>query len=183
MSNSKPIPILRIITTHGLKGELKALPLTNDFSLIPKIKNFFINPDLSSPLEVESIRPGPGEGIFLIKFKNISFAEAQNLLHRLLYIPTSELPSPEEEEIYLYQLEGLRVEDKEGFFLGKVSLVIPTLDYFLLLVKGKEYEFYLPLVEEYVEELNLTEGKILVKEVEFLKALQTQGKDTEKRKS
>ena len=167
----KLIPILKIVSTHGLKGEVKALPLTNNFKFILAVKKFYPQPNPKEPLEVESIRLGPGEKFFLVKFKKIDFHSANSLINSTLYISEEELPTSSEEEVYVYELEGLKVVDKEGKFWGEVSEVMPLGEYNLLRVKSEDLDFYLPLVAEYVEEIDLASGKILVKEISSLAEL------------
>ena len=45
---------------------------------------------------------------------------------------------------------------------------MPMGEYDLILVKGKKGEFYIPLVEEYIEEMDFTSGVIITKEIEAL---------------
>jgi len=47
----KLLPILRVISTHGLKGEVKALPLTTNDELILKAKGFTSDPFPKIPLK------------------------------------------------------------------------------------------------------------------------------------
>jgi 16S rRNA processing protein RimM len=167
----KLLPILRVISTHGLKGEVKALPLTTNDELILKAKRFYLRAFPQDPLEVESIRPGPGERAFLLKFKNVDFESVQGLINSTLYLPEEELPTSSEDEVYIYELEGLNVEDNEGRVWGVVSEVMPLGEYNLLRVESEEFDFYIPLVSEYVEEIDLENRKIVVKDVSALAEL------------
>jgi 16S rRNA processing protein RimM len=167
----KLLPILKVVSTHGLKGEVKALPLTTNDELILKAKRFYLRSFSQDPLEVESIRPGPGERVFLLKFKNVDFESAQGLIKSTLYLPVEELPTSSEDEVYIYELEGLKVEDSEGRAWGVISEVMPLGEYSLLRVESEEFDFYIPLVSEYVEEIDLENRKIVVKDVSALAEL------------
>ncbi len=170
-THKKLFPILKVVSTHGLKGEVKALPLTTNDEVILKAKRFYLRAFSQDPLEVESIRPGPGERVFLLKFKNVDFQAAQGLIKSTLYLPIEELPTSSEDEVYIYELEGLKVEDNEGRAWGVVSEVMPLGEYNLLRVESEEFDFYIPLVSEYVEEIDLENRKIVVKDVSALAEL------------
>ena len=162
------VPIAKILTTHGIKGELKVSPLIFSSDVLFQIKKFYLSKDKTQVLEVENIRKGPGFNILLIKFKNTEFEEAQALINQTLYAELEDLPELEEDEFYYYQILGFEVRDKNGKVWGKVKEIMPMGEYDLILVKGKKGEFYIPLVEEYIEEMDFTSGVIITKEIEAL---------------
>ena len=162
------VPIAKILTTHGIKGELKVSPLIFSSDALFQIKKFYLSKDKTQVLEVENIRKGPGFNILLIKFKNTEFEEAQALINQTLYAELEDLPELEEDEFYYYQILGFEVRDKNGKVWGKVKEIMPMGEYDLILVKGKKGEFYIPLVEEYIEEMDFTSGVIITKEIEAL---------------
>ncbi len=170
------IPIAKILTTHGIKGELKVSPFTFNSEVLCNIKRFYLSKEDLEFLEVESCRKGPGFEIVLIKFKEISFEEAESLKNRILYVDTQELPSLEKDEFYYYQLIGLEVRDKKSRLWGKIVEIMPMGEYDLILVKKQKESFYIPLIKEYVEEIDLKKGFVLVKDIEALFEVQTSKK-------
>ncbi len=162
------IPIAKILTTHGIKGEVKVSPLTFNSELLFRIKKFYLSKDKTDLLEVESVRKGPGFEIVLIKFKNIDFEKAKTLTNQILYVDLQDLPSLEEDEFYYHQILNFEVKDKKGNYWGKVKEIMPMGEYNLILVKKDKEEFYIPLVEEYVEEIDFQAGIILVKDIKDL---------------
>jgi len=163
------IPVAKILTTHGIRGELKVSPLLSNSELLFQIKNFYPSKNKENPLEVENIRKGPGYNIYLVKFKDIGFEEAQALTNQILYIDLEDLPELGEDEFYYYQIIGFKVKDKENNLWGEIKEIMPMGEYDLILVKNQEgEEFYIPLVEEYVEEINFQEKTLLVKNIKEL---------------
>jgi 16S rRNA processing protein RimM len=75
-------------------------------------------------------------------------------------VERSELPEPEENEYYAFQLVGLEVEETGGKKLGRVSEVAsrPGND-----VLELDTGLALPLVDACVQEVDLDAGRILVK--------------------
>ncbi len=163
------IPVAKVLTTHGLKGELKISPLLSHSEIFFQIKNLYLGKNKENPLEVDTIRKGPGYNIYLVKFKNVDFEEAQTLIKKTLYIDLEELPALESDEYYYYQIIGFEVKDINDFPWGEVKEIMPMGEYELILVKNdKGEEFYIPLVEEYVEEMDFISKIIRVKNVKDL---------------
>ncbi len=76
-----------------------------------------------------------------------------------LEVPRAELPEPEEDSYYVFQLVGLRVEEEGGAELGGVADVVPgSANDVLELDSG----LLLPLVEECVRQVDLERGRIVV---------------------
>lgn len=162
----RKVLIARITRAHGMKGEVKVLPfLIKNPEIIPEIPRFYrrLGKDSFEPLMPESVRPAPGGG-FLIKFSGVEGREAAENLHEVdLYAELSDLPPKEEDEYYLYELEGLKVVSPDGEELGKVVGVMPVGPYDLLEIKKKgEKSFYLPMIEGIIEKIDLEEGLIEV---------------------
>ena len=162
----RKVLIARITRAHGMKGEVKVLPfLIKNPEIIPEIPRFYrrLGKDSFEPLMPESVRPAPGGG-FLIKFSGVEEREAAESLHEVdLYAELSDLPPKEEDEYYLYELEGLKVVSPDGEELGKVVGVMPVGPYDLLEIKKKgEKSFYLPMIEGIIEKIDLEEGLIEV---------------------
>jgi len=163
------VPIGKILGTHGLKGEVKFSPFSLDFDFLFAIQRFYLSKKGDRFFEVESLRQGPGFNVFLIKFKGVNYEEAQSLKNLILYIDTKDLPQPEEGEFYYYQVLGaLVIDEKSGKIWGKVKEIMPVGEYDLFLVESDSGSFYIPLVEEFVKDINLLEKKILVRSIEDL---------------
>jgi 16S rRNA processing protein RimM len=77
----------------------------------------------------------------------------------LLEVPASELPRPEPDSYYAFQLVGLAVEEEGGRDLGRVEEVEPGVANDVLRL---DTGVALPLVDECVREVDLAGGRILV---------------------
>jgi 16S rRNA processing protein RimM len=76
-----------------------------------------------------------------------------------LEIPRAELPPAGEDEYYVHELVGLRVEEEGGHVLGRVQDVVPGVANDVLELEGG---IALPMVEECVRAVDLEEGRIVV---------------------
>ncbi|NPA39058.1 MAG: 16S rRNA processing protein RimM [Thermodesulfobacteria bacterium] len=163
------VAVGKLVATHGLKGELKFAPYVFSLEVFFEVKKFYLSKDKKSFLEVENIRQGPGIGILLVKFKGVNFEEAENLVNSTLYMDLNDLPALSEEEYYFHEVIGAEVIDPSGKNWGKVKGIMPVGEYDLLLVEDKDKrEFYIPLVEDYVSEIDTKEKRVLVKDISAL---------------
>ncbi len=163
------IPVAKILATHGIKGELKVSPLLSYSEILSQIKRFYLTRNKENSLEVEKVRKGPGYNIYLVKFKDVNFEEAQTLVKQTLYIDLKDLPDLEEDEFYYYEIIGFKVKDRNNNIWGEIKEIMPMGEYELILVRDKKgNEFYIPLVEEYVEELDFQNKTLLVKDIKEL---------------
>jgi 16S rRNA processing protein RimM len=77
----------------------------------------------------------------------------------VLAVPRSELPPPDEDSFYVFQLVGLAVEEEDGRGLGRVQDVAPGVANDVLELDSGHA---LPLVEDCVLEIDLERGRIVV---------------------
>lgn len=76
-----------------------------------------------------------------------------------LEVPREQLPEPDEDEYYVFQLVGLEVVEEGGRVLGTVAGVEPGVANDVLVVDGGPS---LPMVEDCVRDVDLAAGRILV---------------------
>jgi 16S rRNA processing protein RimM len=76
-----------------------------------------------------------------------------------LEVPRSELPEPEPDSYYVFQLVGLDVEEEGGRVLGKVKEIAPGVANDVLELDSG---LALPMVEACVREVDLERRRILV---------------------
>ncbi len=76
-----------------------------------------------------------------------------------LEVPRSELPPPDEDSFYVFQLVGLEVEEEDGRALGQVAEVIPGVANDVLELDSG---LLLPLVGGCVRDVDLDAGRIVV---------------------
>ena len=76
-----------------------------------------------------------------------------------LAVPRSELPPPDEDSYYVFQLAGLQVEEESGRSLGRVQDVEPGVANDVLVL---DTGLRLPLVDACVREIDLERGVVLV---------------------
>ncbi len=148
----KYFAIGKIINTHGLKGELKIYPTTDDINRFDLLEKVFIN---DMEYEIENVRYD--KNLVYIKFFGIDdIDQAQKFKGCIIKIPEDLALPLEENEFYLQDLYGLNVYEGENF-LGKITDIIQTGANDIYVVDGK---LMIPAVKQFVLAID-TQNKIM----------------------
>ncbi len=179
------ITVCQLMRTHGVKGYIKAMPLTHDLTRHEKLKDVMLkktNRELVK-LTVEDSRLA--NNLWLLKFEGYDTPESiAHFVNGDLMIPESErLPAPEG-EYYIDDLAGFRVKLEDGREVGEVLEVVelPTIDAFNIKFDDEfQKEFttkpiLAPWNDDCVTEID-EEGEFIVCDSSYLKALCPEERD------
>jgi len=153
----------RIAGLHGLKGWVRVESFAESLESLVARGCFLVEPVGGVPrtYTVEGTRLQNVQ--VLIKFREIDTVEnARRLLGGALLVDRSDLPEPEEGEYYWLDLMGLDVRDSTGEWLGSVDQVVRTAAQDLLSVRGDHGVLLIPVVPEWVEEVDLERGELVL---------------------
>lgn len=164
----KGILIGSTVKVHGIKGQIKVYPYTDDLVSLSKEKLIFLDENLEIKLDVEYIKIQAPMLIF--KFKNIdSIEDAKKYINKDIYIEKKDI-SNLEDTYYIEDLIGLTVYDiKNNENIGKISYVFNTGAndvYEVILNDGKKV--YLPAIKQVIKNVDIKENKIYVEIMEGL---------------
>lgn len=159
----------QIVNIHGIKGEVKVYPYTDDVdSLSKKIKKIYLDENLTEEYKT-SCRIQ--KGMLLVKLTGIDTVEkAETLRNRYVYISEDVLDKLEEDSYYIKDLIGSEVIDiKNNEILG-------TLDYIFNTGANDVYEIttqantkvYLPAIKQVIKKVDIKTRKIYVEIMEGL---------------
>jgi 16S rRNA processing protein RimM len=119
----------RVRKAHGVRGELVVEPISDEpDAIFASGRRFFVGDEEGRPdtrgTTVEVVSARPFRDGFLVTFAGIGDRNAADLWRdRYLLIPEAELPAPGEDEIYLHDVPGMRVELPDGTVVGRVLTV------------------------------------------------------------
>ncbi|HET9168552.1 MAG TPA: ribosome maturation factor RimM [Actinospica sp.] len=163
----------RIGKAHGIKGEATVEVRTDDPDLrFAPGAELLTDPPERGPLTVRSGRVQGGR--LVLSFEGVADRNAVELLRNTLLVaevdPT-ELPD-DPDEYYDHQLEGLAVRSVDGTELGVVEQMLhgPAQDLFVIR-RPDGGELLLPFIAEFVPEVDLEDGVVLVDPPEGLLSL------------
>ncbi|MBE7022784.1 MAG: 16S rRNA processing protein RimM [Ruminococcaceae bacterium] len=158
------IEVGKVVNTHGIRGEIKLNPWTDNLPEITEIDTFYLkDKDGFRPLHAERVRIH--KNCAIIKAAGIDdMNAAEQLRGRVLYVEKmEELP---EGRYYIADLIGLSVKTEEGE-IGILSDVLQTGAhdvYEITTTEGKKA--LLPAVSQFVEEINMDARYIRVRLIE-----------------
>lgn len=172
-----------VTSSHGLRGEVKVYPTTDDARRFKRLKEVIIGreagPDGTHPvpsgeaqvLEIQDVKFSGR--IVILKFKGIDTVEqAQKYRRASLLVPRENAVRLARDEYYVADLIGLSVLDEKGQEIGRLRDVMQTGAndvYVIGLSTGKE--ILLPAIRQCVLEVDVEAGFIKVHILEGLEDL------------
>jgi len=150
----KMLCVGEIVNTHGVKGEIKVIPLVDDVDDLYDYSYYFVD---GKKVEMESIRFH--KNFALIKLKEINDIDtAKRLQGKFLELPREDLKPLPEGRYYICDLVGLKVIDKEKGELGVINEVFNTGSNDVYVVSYKGNPLCIPVLDGVVEEVDLSTG-------------------------
>lgn len=152
-----------ISSTHGVRGEVKVFPTTDDVSRFRKLKTVVldIRPEPMT-LHIETVKFFKNMAILKFReFDNIN--EIEKYKGRDLLIRREQAVKLEPNENFIVDLIGLSVVTDEGEEFGILKDVLKTGANDVYVIQGKdEKEYLFPAIRECILDVNLKEQKVLV---------------------
>lgn len=149
-----------IVSTHGIRGEVKILPWADSPEFLLQFKTLYLN---GKPYEVEGARVH--KTCVLAKLRGVETPEqAMRLRGQTVSVDREGLTLPEG-TVFIADLIGCRVLDDDGAEIGKIKdvLTMPSSDVYV--IEG-EKKYMIPSVKEFVREINVAEGFVRVHLIE-----------------
>lgn len=163
----------KIINTHGIKGELRIMPTTDDPKRFSQLKQVFVersekNPKLTA-YDIESVRYH--KSFVLLKLKGINdMTNAERLKGSSIKIERKDSLPLGKDEYYISDLYGLKVYTEEERYLGELVDVIETGSNDVYVVKKADNpkELLLPAIKQVIKEVDLENQHLTVHLLEGL---------------
>ena len=155
------ITIGQIVNTHGIKGELKIYPLTDDMKRYRKLEYVYID---GQKWNVVWCKLQPTTVI--LKLENLDkVEEAINFKNKYLEVEKSKAIKLPADRYFVADIIGCMVYDTEGTELGKINDVIFTGSNEVYWIKG-EKELLIPALKSVVLDMDVVNKKIVIKPLE-----------------
>ncbi|MFO7265202.1 MAG: ribosome maturation factor RimM [Limnochordales bacterium] len=160
------VSIGRVTAPHGVRGEVRVLPLTDFPERFRVVQRLFVRrPRAQAPEErrVEQVRFH--KQFVIVKLEGIDTRnDAETLRRALLQVAPDEVYPLPEGYYYVFQIVGLRVFDQDGRELGVVDDVWFTGANDVYVVKASDgREILLPAVREFILRIDLESGRMDVR--------------------
>lgn len=115
----------KIVTTHGVRGEVKVYPWCDDPEMFYDIDTLYLDAAGRRPVQIEGVRMQ--KNMLLLRLEGVDTLEAAAAMRdQVLYVHRDDIPM-EEGEYLIQDLIGLEVYDADtGRLYGKLTQVSPT---------------------------------------------------------
>ncbi len=152
-----------ITTTHGVKGEVKVFPTTDDPQRFKKLKQVILdNGKQQLDLEITSVKFF--KNLVILKFKGLdTMNDVEKFKQADLLVTRENAVKLAPGEYFIVDLIGLKGVSDEGEDLGTLTDVIQTgaNDVYVFSKEGVE-DLLVPKIPDCVKEISLEEGRVLV---------------------
>ena len=150
----------KIVNTHGLKGEVKVIPLTDNPKRFNDLEFVLID---GKEVKVQGCKYQKDRVI--VKLEGIDKIEqAEKLKTKFMEIHRENAVELEEDCYFIADLKGCTVVDTEGNDLGKIYDVLQTKNNDVYWIR-KPKELLIPVLLDIVKDININEKIITIRPV------------------
>lgn len=151
-----------ITTTHGIRGEVKVFPTTDDPKRFKKLKKVILEENSKEIiLEIESVKFF--KNLVILKFKNIdSINDVEKYKGKKLFVDRKDAVKLNRNEYFIADLIGCQVVDEEDNTIGILKDVLETgANDVYIVTNGEGRELLFPAIKECI--LNVDVVKQVIK--------------------
>lgn len=152
-----------ISSTHGVRGEVKVFPTTDDVKRFKKLKKVILDTGKEQlPLEIEGVKFF--KQFVILKFRGIdNINDIEKYKGRDLWIPREEAQELDEDEYYIADLLGMKVLLEDGSEFGTLKNVMETGANDVYIVDSVEHgEVLLPAIKECILDVDIETNTMTV---------------------
>lgn len=152
-----------IINTHGVNGELKVYPLTDDMKRFKKLKNVYID-----GLEKKVVWCKLQTDKAILKIEGIdTMNDAYKYKNKYIDVKREDAVKLPEGRYFIADLLNCEVFDENNLYLGKIYDVIKTGSNDVYWIKGENNsEVLVPALKNIVVKIDVENSKIIIKPVD-----------------
>ena len=150
----------QIVNTHGIKGEVKVMVLTDDANNFKRYGKVLVKEEWK---KIEGVKFQKDRVILKLEGIN-DMNTAEEYKQQYLMVSREDEPELPDDMYYITDIIGSDVVDTEGNELGKIYDVIQTKNNDVYWIR-KPKELLIPVLEDIVLEINVEEKKVIIEPV------------------
>lgn len=159
-----------ISSTHGIRGEVKVFPTTDDVKRFKKNTEVLLETgkDVRIPLKITQVKFF--KQFVILKFEGFdSINDIEKYKGRSLYVSRENAVSLNRDEYFIADLIGMKVFDEENAFIGELKEVYETgaNDVYIISRDGGE-DLLIPAIKQCILDVDVQEGVMKVHLLEGL---------------
>jgi 16S rRNA processing protein RimM len=152
-----------ITTTHGVRGEVKVFPTTDDVMRFKKLKQVILDTG-KEQIELEVAGARFFKNLVILKFKGIdNINDVEQYRQKSLYVTRENAVPLGENEYFIADLIGLKVVSDEGEELGTLSDVLQTgANDVYVVSKENTPDLLIPAIRDCIRQVDIESGTMQV---------------------
>lgn len=152
-----------ITTTHGVRGEVKVFPTTDDPMRFKKLKQVILDTG-KEQIELEVAGARFFKNLVILKFKGIdNINDVEQYRQKILYVTRENAVPLGENEYFIADLIGLKVVSDEGEELGDLSDVLQTgANDVYVVSKENTPDLLIPAIRDCIRQVDIESGTMQV---------------------
>lgn len=152
-----------ITQTHGVRGEVKVFPTTDDVNRFKKLKQVILDTGKETmPLEIQSVKFF--KQFVILKFKGIdNINDIEKYKRCSLYVTREHAVPLEEDEYFIADMIGMEVCTEDGNIFGTLKDVIETGANDVYVIESAEHgEVLVPAIKECIRSVDIEKGQMMI---------------------
>ena len=152
-----------ITQTHGVRGEVKVFPTTDDVNRFKKLKQVILDTGKETmPLEIQSVKFF--KQFVILKFKGIdNINDIEKYKRCSLYVTREHAVALEEDEYFIADMIGMEVCTEDGSIFGTLRDVIETGANDVYVIENAEHgEVLVPAIKECIRSVDIEKGQMMI---------------------
>ena len=152
-----------ITQTHGVRGEVKVVPTTDDVNRFKKLKQVILDTGKETmPLEIQSVKFF--KQFVILKFKGIdNINDIEKYKRCSLYVTREHAVALEEDEYFIADMIGMEVCTEDGNIFGTLKDVIETGANDVYVIENAEHgEVLVPAIKECIRSVDIEKGQMMI---------------------
>ena len=152
-----------ITSTHGIKGEVKVFPTTDDANRFKKLKNVILD-DGKEKIDIEIASVRFFKNMVILKFKGIDdINDVEKYKKAELFVTRENAVPLQKDEYFIADLIGVEVTSDQGEELGVIDDVLQTgaNDVYVIKKAGCQ-DLLVPAIKACIKEVDIENQKMTV---------------------
>ena len=152
-----------ISSTHGVRGEVKVFPTTDDMKRFKKLKEVLLDTGKETlTLEIEGVKFF--KQFVILKFKGYdNIDDIVKYRGKSLFVPRENAVKLQKDEYFIADLVGLKVVNEDGSFTGVLKDVMETGANDVYIVESQDgKEVLIPAIKDCILQVDFEKEQVLV---------------------
>jgi len=153
----------RVVKPHGVRGEVKVVPLSDVPERFKRLKKVWIE-EAEKGLTLFRVRSSRTQNeMVILSLEGINTPEeAAELSGQELLVPKEESPELPEGVFYWHDLLGMEVATTDGRMLGRVTDIFQTGSNDVYVVQDGDKELLVPAIADVIRTVSVAEKKMII---------------------